>query len=172
MELMWYVWAFANTLLGLASTTSSDALMMGTRRFVIAEGSLIIPLSSFRLKLEAMLLLSEIFQSLTVLSDEGNGDIKQNWELPELHKLSLLIHIVWLYINLWLSMNLQYSMHTFWSMSTASYGAFSRNKLILIGQFRKSTDSYGTDSKCCLLSSVCWKKNPLNPYRSKKFFHR
>merc|ERR1719228_1857385 len=61
-------WALANILLGLASTMSSMGRSTGTRRDRIELGSLMMPLSSFRLYPSALLSLSDTFQSLMVLS--------------------------------------------------------------------------------------------------------
>ena len=52
IELIWYVCAFANTRLGLASTTSSEGLNTGTRNDVTSSGFLGTPWSSRRLKLD------------------------------------------------------------------------------------------------------------------------
>lgn len=65
---MWYVCALAYTLLGLASTTSSEGLKIGTLSDVTSSGFLGTPWSSRRLKLLAAKHRSEIFHNLTVLS--------------------------------------------------------------------------------------------------------
>jgi len=68
IELMWYVWALANTRRGLASTISSIGLNMGTRSDVIDDGSTGEPISSRRLKPSVRFRRSETFHSFTVLS--------------------------------------------------------------------------------------------------------
>lgn len=65
---MWYVWAFAYTLLGLASTTKSEGLNTGTRSDVTSSGFRGTPWSSLRLKFPGEQDRSEIFHNLTVLS--------------------------------------------------------------------------------------------------------
>lgn len=65
---MWYVCAFAYTRLGLASTTRSEGLNVGTRSAVTSSGLLGTPWSSRRLKLQGAKQRSEIFHNLTVLS--------------------------------------------------------------------------------------------------------
>jgi len=68
MELMWYVWALANTRRGLASTINSIGLNTGTRSDVSAIGSTGEPISSRRLKPSVRFRRSDTFHSFTVLS--------------------------------------------------------------------------------------------------------
>lgn len=76
IELIWYVWALENILLGLASTISSMGCTSGIRRYETLEGSLSVPSSSTKLKPQNFLSLSETFHNLMVLSERGEKQKK------------------------------------------------------------------------------------------------